>query len=589
MGKTGKERKKRKLMAAIASGGKPTGADNMDNGSIEDETLIDQVVDNSVDHNNDDDDDHLPHKPHNEAIAKNNPLDKLIPELLAHGVKITQRDLGTTVAVLNALNSSAETLRMPMFKPLRTVLHSLQKSAAGAGINTGQSLPGKVSDAIFDRRWTDAIVYLSEMRAKKIVPKLGALQRWVRDCDAAAVTVPSTAASGKKTQTTTTVGYSGKRDAVVMRVLDAILRTSDPKIVGFCSIGESNLSKFPVSDGVRILPSWDAMAGRVKGTGVEQMGTQITAPESSIQQYKPLFYIISQEQGSDRRPPNLHPMTLYTSLPKTIDLTTYKPSQTTKHPTQHIPGSFLLKNLLSLEECRQILLAAESIGFSPDEPSPVGSSSSSGDSSGMITDAPTTSATSNSILAHNVFWLADQDFMNELERRALPHLPATLEDDVDIDDETTATNVTKKPITRTISGINPRFRVYRYVPGAVYRPHIDGAWPRSHYDPETKEYTFDASNNTTWSRLTFLIYLNEGFEGGQTTYFVPGRDVGVVESRSVVPRAGCCMVFPHGSCRGNLLHEGSGVLKGAKYVIRTEVLYKKPSVGAGGSNAVVGK
>ena len=37
---------------------------------------------------------------------------------------------------------------------------------------------------------------------------------------------------------------------------------------------------------------------------------------------------------------------------------------------------------------------------------------------------------------------------------------------------------------------------------------------------------------------------------------------------------GCALVFPHGDSRGSLLHEGSPVGHGgAKYVIRTEVLY----------------
>jgi hypothetical protein len=29
------------------------------------------------------------------------------------------------------------------------------------------------------------------------------------------------------------------------------------------------------------------------------------------------------------------------------------------------------------------------------------------------------------------------------------------------------------------------YLVYRYVPGAIYRPHIDGAWPASGVDPTT--------------------------------------------------------------------------------------------------------
>ena len=43
---------------------------------------------------------------------------------------------------------------------------------------------------------------------------------------------------------------------------------------------------------------------------------------------------------------------------------------------------------------------------------------------------------------------------------------------------------------------------------------------------------------------------------------------------------GAVAVFPHGESRGALLHEGTGVRSGAKYVIRTDVLYDvKPDGG----------
>lgn len=64
--------------------------------------------------------------------------------------------------------------------------------------------------------------------------------------------------------------------------------------------------------------------------------------------------------------------------------------------------------------------------------------------------------------------------------------------------------------------------LYIHRPGAVYRPHVDGAWPGSGVDPETKEYVFDAYGDR-WSRLTFLVYLNDGFEGGCTTYYTPSE------------------------------------------------------------------
>jgi len=60
-----------------------------------------------------------------------------------------------------------------------------------------------------------------------------------------------------------------------------------------------------------------------------------------------------------------------------------------------------------------------------------------------------------------------------------------------------------------LAGLNARWRLYCYTPGAVYRPHVDGAWPGSGTDPATGEYVFDAFGDR-WSRLTFLVYLNEG-------------------------------------------------------------------------------
>jgi hypothetical protein len=53
---------------------------------------------------------------------------------------------------------------------------------------------------------------------------------------------------------------------------------------------------------------------------------------------------------------------------------------------------------------------------------------------------------------------------------------------------------------------------------------------------------------------------------------------GVLDAREVAPRTGCVLVFPHGDSAGSLVHEGSAVVAGAKYVLRT--------VGGGGSERV---
>jgi len=80
------------------------------------------------------------------------------------------------------------------------------------------------------------------------------------------------------------------------------------------------------------------------------------------------------------------------------------------------------------------------------------------------------------------------------------------------------------------------------------------------------------------SRLTFLVYLNDDFEGGYTTFYTPGPMAGRLEARHIAPRAGSVLVFPHGGDCGSLVHEGSTVERGAKYVIRTDVLYASGGV-----------
>jgi hypothetical protein len=103
----------------------------------------------------------------------------------------------------------------------------------------------------------------------------------------------------------------------------------------------------------------------------------------------------------------------------------------------------------------------------------------------------------------------------------------------------------------------------------------DGAWPPSGIDPVTDAYQYDASppEARQSSLFTFLIYLNDDFQGGETTFFIPSRQEGVMNAYPVKPIMGSVAVFPHGEAQGALLHEGTGVVEGAKYVIRTDVEY----------------
>jgi len=152
----------------------------------------------------------------------------------------------------------------------------------------------------------------------------------------------------------------------------------------------------------------------------------------------------------------------------------------------------------------------------------------------------------------------EQDLVTPLFQRLLPLLPSTLSDGA------------------RLVGINARWRCFRYSQGATYRAHIDGAWPGSGV-AEGPVYVEDSFGSGVTSRLTLLLYLNEGFQGGGTTFFLPREGVeGAIDAFSVEPRMGCALTFPHGDATGSLVHEGSSVSHGGvKYIIRSDVLYSR--------------
>ncbi len=108
-------------------------------------------------------------------------------------------------------------------------------------------------------------------------------------------------------------------------------------------------------------------------------------------------------------------------------------------------------------------------------------------------------------------------------------------------------------------GLNERFRFYRYDPGQRFVWHMDGAFHR---------------DNGEQSRLTFMVYLNGGFEGGATEFNL--RRSGMIQLDdpllTVTPAAGKLLVFRH-----DILHQGAAVTSGRKYVLRSDVMYRAAS------------
>lgn len=106
----------------------------------------------------------------------------------------------------------------------------------------------------------------------------------------------------------------------------------------------------------------------------------------------------------------------------------------------------------------------------------------------------------------------------------------------------------------TCSGLNPRFRVCRYQDGQSFRIHQDGA------------HSQDADTQT---RLTCQLYLNsaDAFSGGATRFYAAAKGPLL---GSVWPVCGSVIIFDH-----RLWHDGEPVTAGCKYVLRSDVLYRR--------------
>ena len=164
--------------------------------------------------------------------------------------------------------------------------------------------------------------------------------------------------------------------------------------------------------------------------------------------------------------------------------------------------------------------------------------------------------------------ITDAHMADRLFRRVAPLLPKTL--------EWMPENAyfTKDIGGRewTIAGCVDRLRFYKYSKDEEYPEHMDGSYSRTivdHREPKTtrKQHSF----------LTLLIYLNDGFQGGETRFFPDKqhcrflRDIENKQPVHVIqPKLGMALINIH-----NILHEGSRVQSGIKYVLRTDILYEK--------------
>ena len=179
--------------------------------------------------------------------------------------------------------------------------------------------------------------------------------------------------------------------------------------------------------------------------------------------------------------------------------------------------AFVLDNVFSEEECKEWIAAAEANGF---EEALV----NTGDANVLMRD-----------YRHSLRSIIDDHAMaDKLFQRIRSFLPSSIEG-------------------WPLSCLNERLRFLRYEKGDFFAPHCDGVYTR----PDVSERSF----------ITVQLYLNEGAEGGATTFLDDDEQGGVM----IVPVTGRVLIFEH-----RILHEGSLVTGGIKYAVRTDVMYKRP-------------
>lgn len=174
-----------------------------------------------------------------------------------------------------------------------------------------------------------------------------------------------------------------------------------------------------------------------------------------------------------------------------------------------------LRNILTPEECEAIIRIAEASGFT---------------AASLYTDVNGKEYFSETRKSARCI-LDSHAFAGRLWRRLAPFMPATWG-------------------SATCVGLNERLRILRYDPGDEFKPHSDGSY---------------CSPGGAISKITVLLYLNVGYEGGFTHFqHEDGKSWVAIE-----PDVGSVAVQDQ-----TLIHGVPPLLRGRKYAVRTEVMYQ---------------
>ena len=207
----------------------------------------------------------------------------------------------------------------------------------------------------------------------------------------------------------------------------------------------------------------------------------------------------------------------FSSSPKLVRI-----NLSTNHPTK---SAFIIPNFLSAKECEELIENSERSGFES-----------------LASTFPEAYRNNDRLL------VLSPPLAKTLYSRILPCL--TISDCLSRPIGPSGGNALWLP-----HGLNECLKFSRYKAQCSFKPHLDGPF---------------CPDGETATIYTMVIYLNDvsshSLVGGETNFLDDQK--GVV--CSVKPLQGAALVFRH-----ELLHEGAEVLSGLKYIIRTEIVFKR--------------
>ncbi|GAB1204354.1 hypothetical protein APSETT445_003007 [Aspergillus pseudonomiae] len=250
---------------------------------------------------------------------------------------------------------------------------------------------------------------------------------------------------------------------------------------------------------------------------------------------------------------------------------------TSDPPLPEYKGRFaaIIDNILTQEECNELIRLAEATTLTPQSTTPVWERAMINVGNGrqkLATD------TRN---CGRIIW-DTPELAEKLLNRLMPFLQ-----DLDIDrleNRPLATGLAGRNKTYKLTRLNERLRFLKYEGGEYFRPH----WDAFYTTPDRKEKSFYTVhlylNGDGEQDLQELVREQTRVEKGEekvnldvggkllggATSFLPRYEEKERQLR-VFPKMGSVLVFQ----QYDLLHGGDSVFRGTKYTLRTDVMYEQ--------------